>query len=345
MFRAVDIGNQDLKIHKYNGGLFAEDPILDGLKIPDDVFRMFRDLAEYDFRPASEIADIETVSDSRLIDVEILGHIFEQSIDDLEKLQAELDKPLEIPASRADSESRPKVSRRKREGAFYTPSYITRYMVEQALGGVLRDRFESLRRVHAEKARVSARSVLADPTAYSLDSLNAQQKQALLSFWLDWQLELGTIRVLDPACGSGAFLIQAFDQLHAEYERTNDRVRELRGHAELFDLDRKILQDNLYGVDLNDEAAHIAKLSLWIKTAVPGKILTSLDHNLCVGNSIVSDKEIDPRAFDWQGEFPEVFHPETGAGGFDVADYPAFRGGLRYPPREAETSRFWSHSG
>lgn len=318
MFRAVNLGNQDLNIHKYNGGLFADDPILDNLKIPDDVFQMFRDLSEYDFRPASEIADVETVSDARLIDVEILGHIFEQSIDDLEKLQAELDKPVEIPASQPDAESRPKVSRRKREGAFYTPAYITRYIVEQALGGVLRDRFESLRLVHAERARGTARDVIANPTAYNLDSLKGPQKQVLLAFWLDWQYELGSIRILDPACGSGAFLIQAFDQLHAEYERTNDRVRELRGYAELFDLDRKILQENLYGVDLNDEAVHIAKLSLWIKTAVPGKILTSLDHNLRVGNSIISDKQIDLRAFDWQSGFPEVSHPETGAGGFDV---------------------------
>ena len=90
----------------------------------------------------------------------------------------------------------------------------------------------------------------------------------------------------------------------------------MRGYPELFDLDRKILQDNLYGVDLNDEAVHIAKLSLWIKTAVKGKELTSLDHTLRVGNSIVADPAIDPRAFDWRAEFPEVF--EGDSGGFDV---------------------------
>jgi hypothetical protein len=63
------------------------------------VFALFRDLAEYDFRPPSVVADTEIVSDSRLIDVEILGHIFEQSINDLEKLQAELDEPVEASAS------------------------------------------------------------------------------------------------------------------------------------------------------------------------------------------------------------------------------------------------------
>ncbi len=97
MFRAINVGSDELDIRKYNGGLFADDPVLDNLKIPDEVFGLFRDLAEYDFRPASAIAEEDAVTDTRLVDVEILGHIFEQSIDDLEKLKAELDKPVEIP--------------------------------------------------------------------------------------------------------------------------------------------------------------------------------------------------------------------------------------------------------
>jgi hypothetical protein len=109
MFRSVNIGDPDLNIHRYNGGLFADDPVLDGLKIPDERFGLFRDLAEYDFRPPSLVADTEVVSDSRLIDVEILGHICEQSINDLEKLQAELDKPAEASASSEVEESKPKV--------------------------------------------------------------------------------------------------------------------------------------------------------------------------------------------------------------------------------------------
>ncbi len=314
--RAINMGSDELDIRKYNGGLFAEDPVLDNLKIPDEVFGMFDSLAEYDFRPASAIPADEVVTDRRLVDVEILGHIFEQSIDDLEKLQAELAKPIEIPVEPESQPGKEKVSRRKREGAFYTPDYITRYIVEQALGGVLRDRFERLRRGYAEKAKATARDALADPRAYDLDALKAPQRRALFAFWQDWQQELGSIRILDPACGSGAFLIEAFDQLHAEYQQTNDRVQELRGHAELFDLDRKILQENLYGVDLNEEAVHIAKLSLWIKTAVKGKALTGLDHTLRVGNSIVADPSIDPRAFDWRAGFPEVFEGEHG--GFDV---------------------------
>ena len=105
-----------------------------------------------------------------------------------------------------------------------------------------------------------------EPSVYDLDSLNKPQRDALVGFWDAWQEELTTIRILDPACGSGAFLIEAFDQLHAAYQRSNDRLKELRGQRSLFDLDRRILQNNLFGVDINEEAIQICRLSLWIKT-------------------------------------------------------------------------------
>src|ERR1035441_1363848 len=75
----------------------------------------------------------------------------------------------------------------------------------------------------------------------------------------------------------------------------------------LFDLDRQILQHNLYGVDLNAEALQICQLSLWIKIAARGKQLTSLDHTIREGNSVISDLAVYPKAFDWQAAFPEVF--------------------------------------
>ena len=102
--------------------------------------------------------------------------------------------------------------------------------------------------------------------------------------------------------------------MHAAYQASNDRLEELRGHRTLFDLDKRILENNLYGVDLNEEAIEICRLSLWIKTAQRGKALTSLDHTIRVGNSIVADPAVDPKAFDWQAAFPEVFEK----GGFDV---------------------------
>ena len=212
---AINGGNAALGIHAYNGGLFAEDANLDGLRVSDEVCGYFRDLGDYDYRPPHQAA--VATGKGTLIDVDILGHIFEQSITDLERLRNELDGVAE-----------PK-SRRKKEGAFYTPSFITRYIIEQALGGVLRDRFERLRQKQQEAARGTARSALADPTVYALDKLKKPERTALVEFWEAWQDELAGIRLLDPACGSGAFLIQAFDQLYAEYQASNDRLKELRG--------------------------------------------------------------------------------------------------------------------
>ncbi len=308
LFKAVNLGNQALDIPAYNGGLFADDPELDRLNIPDSVCRFFQDLASYDYRPAFEAAGESDQEAAKLIDVDILGHIFEQSITDLERLRNELDGLTE----RLDQAAH--TSRRKKEGAFYTPAFITRYIVGEALGRVLEDRFEALRKSHAEKAPHNTRRVLDNPGSYDLDSLNKAQRKALVDFWDFWQGELANIRILDPACGSGAFLIEAFEQLYQAYQRSNDRLEELRGNRTLFDLDRHILQNNLYGVDLNEEAVQICRLSLWIKTARRGKVLTSLDHSIRVGNSVIDDPEVHPRAFTWKSAFPEVFDK----GGFDV---------------------------
>jgi len=308
LFRAINTGNTALNIPAYNGGLFADDPDLDRLTVPDPVCRYFQAIADYDYRPPHEVVHIDESDGNKLVDVDILGHIFEQSITDLELLRNELDGLTEQLGSAEHA------SRRKKEGAFYTPAFITRYIVSQALGSVLEDRFDALRRRHAEEAEGTARRVLVNPRVYDLKSLNGPQRAALIGFWDFWQGELATVKLLDPACGSGAFLIEAFEQLYNAYQRSNDRLEELRATRTLFDLDRHILQHNLYGVDLNEEAIEIARLSLWIKTAQRGKALTSLDHSIRVGNSIIADRAIHPRAFDWQSTFPEVFEQ----GGFDV---------------------------
>lgn len=308
LFRSIDTGNVGLNIPAYNGGLFAHDPGLDDLNLSDGVCHYFRELSVYDYRPSSNVSAEEDQTAGQLIDVDILGHIFEQSITDLERLRNVLE-------GRVEPLARDKLTtRRKKEGAFYTPAFITRYIVEQALGNVLKDRFEQLRQTLEAKAKGTARIALADPTVYQLAALKEPQRKALVAFWEAWQDELGRVRVLDPACGSGAFLIEAFDQLHKVYEVSNDRLEELRGSRSLFDPDRQILQQNLFGVDLNEEAIEICRLSLWIKTAARGKILTSLDHTIRVGNSVVSDPAVHPRAFDWHAAFPEVFAD----GGFDV---------------------------
>ena len=122
--------------------------------------------------------------------------------------------------------------------------------------------------------------------------------------------------MLDPACGSGAFLVAAYDLLNIEYKQINEQIQAITGTFGLFNINQSILNGNLYGVDLNPESIEISKLSLWLKTAQRGKPLQSLETNLRVGNSLINELggEFSPRAFDWQSVFPQVF----AAGGFDV---------------------------
>ena len=103
------------------------------------------------------------------------------------------------------------------------------------------------------------------------------------------------MRIVDPACGSGVFLIMAFDFMKAELTRVNDKIKDLLPKAEHFgDLldyvpDSEILTDNLFGVDVNEESIEITKLSLWIKTARRGKVLDSLSGSIRVGDSLIED--------------------------------------------------------
>ena len=279
LFKAINDGKPEHDINKFDGGLFAPDNELDTLKLNDAVFEELAKITDYDF-------DTD-------LNVNILGHIFEQSISDLEEIKAEIN------GERLDK----KKGKRKKEGIYYTPEYITRYIVENAIGGWLEDRKKELGFYDLpELTEKDYESVKVKKRAYN-DNIKRH-----LDFWEAYKSILENIKVLDPACGSGAFLNQAFDYLFREGQRVNEEIAKLkRGTHSLVDLDKSILSDNLYGVDLNSESVEITKLSLWLKTASKHKELTALDENVKCGNSLVDDKSIDPKAFEWEKEFPFEF--------------------------------------
>ncbi|MGL4461188.1 MAG: Eco57I restriction-modification methylase domain-containing protein [Planctomycetia bacterium] len=301
LFRAVDAGSPALNVSKYNGGLFAEDPFLNSLNVPDAVCEGFRKLAEYEYGAAD-------AGDGKLIDVEILGHIFEQSITDLEELQKATGAASTAAAEPTAVKEGP--SKRKKEGAFYTPEFVTRYIVMETLGPVLKEKYSSYHADRRQTAPPALQKVLVDPTAFDVDELKKPQTAALVDFWSGWIEALETVTIVDPSCGSGAFLTEAFDQMFAAYAAAQRYLTLLQG-ATLFDARRTILTKNLFGVDLNAEAVEIARLSCWIKTAEVGKQLTTLDANIQQGNSVVAE----PSPLEgWRKRFPHVF----AAGGFDV---------------------------
>lgn len=272
-FSAVDLGSEKLEIPDgYNGGLFKEDDVLNSLKISDEVLENVAGLSKYDFEQD--------------LSVSILGHIFEQSISDLEEIK-----------SKVNIDTIGTSSKRKKDSIFYTPDYIVHYIVENSLGSYLRENEERIKQEYGLKEDILDRN-------YEKREKEAYEK---------YQDFLQNIKVIDPACGSGAFLVYVFDYLLAE----NKRVGDILGGS-LFSTDdyvREILKNNIYGVDLNEESVEITRLSLWLKTAQKGKKLTTLDKNIKCGNSLIDDPEIAGRkAFKWENEFPEVF----ANGGFDV---------------------------
>jgi REP element-mobilizing transposase RayT len=129
-----------------------------------------------------------------------------------------------------------------------------------------------------------------------------------LDAYQSWLLQ---ITIVDPACGSGAFLNQALDFLIQEHRNIDELRAQLLGESIVLpDHEVAILENNIFGVDLNEESVEIARLSLWLRTARKGRKLNSLNNNIKCGNSLIDDVTIaGDKAFNWQKEFPKIFEP------------------------------------
>ena len=286
LFEHLNVGHtykSGYEIPAYNGGLFAPDEVLDNLKVDDEILKDdLLTLSKYDFNTD--------------VDVNILGHIFEHSLSEIEEIEAELKGEV------ADKSK----GKRKKDGVFYTPKYITKYMVDNTVGELC-----------AEKKEELGLDIDFDVQDYqkSNGSINAKGKELFttLESYKEWLLQL---KILDPACGSGAFLNQALSFLIEEHKFIDDIIAELTNTPlRIFDTDKAILENNIYGVDINEESVEIAKLSLWLRTAQKGRKLSNLNSNIKCGNSLIDDPEIaGDNAFNWVDEFPEIF----AKGGFDV---------------------------
>ncbi len=202
---------------------------------------------------------------------------------------------------------------RKKEGIYYTPKYIVDYLVAHTLGAKI------------QPIMAEAKSLL----GYK----NFQAAHAKIR-------ALAEIRVLDPAMGSGSFLLVAFDTLVAAYADYNTECRRIKkdrnGHGSLFDADfalaeevfdapLHVLTENIFGVDLDRQAVEVAKLNLWLRYMTlnrdefrerlerkqrggrPLNLLPNLTSNLKCGNSLIAAPAVaGDAAFDWAKEFPLI---------------------------------------
>lgn len=275
--------NPSENIFAYNGGLFKPDEILDKIKIGDDVLFLYtKRLSNYDFESQ--------------ISVDILGHIFEHSLTEIEEVQKQLEAEKSgLVVEKTD------IGKRKKDGVFYTPAYITKYIVENTIGKLCNDKKEEIGIKDSDFSKQKKTSKEKDELLKKLDS------------YKEWLLSL---KILDPACGSGAFLNSALKQLKTEHTLIDYYRAKIYGDSLIFqDVENVILEKNIFGVDINEESVEIAKLSLWLHTAQKDRKLTTLNNNIKCGNSLIDDPEIaGDKAFNWEKEFPEVFEN----GGFDV---------------------------
>jgi type I restriction-modification system DNA methylase subunit len=239
-----------------------------------------------------------------VMEVEILGNIYEQFLGKVIRLTE---------SHHAKVEEKPEV--RKAGGVYYTPQYIVDYIVENTVGEKIKS---------AEDGKKPK--------------------------------EIESLRILDPACGSGSFLIGAYSYLmeyHLKYYLKNENLNASLKNGKIYQVSennykltieekRKILLNNIYGVDIDSQAVEVTKLSLLLKLMENEnqesvgalfkysdlKVLPDLSNNIKCGNSLIGtdfysgqdlglfeNKDMKKvNAFDWDKEFPEIFKN----GGFDV---------------------------
>lgn len=312
IFQNLNEGSKRHNIFGFNGGLFKEN-------IPDAVFfKDFRKKRFFDeiYQNSKIKKDIELDEKSKAIldtyngninpiimnllylasfdfntevSVNILGHIFEQSISDLENIKEE------------------KVLRRKKEGVYYTPDYITDYICRNTIITYL------------SKKGVNTIDKLIDEYSDNLEELETKFKN---------------IKILDPACGSGSFLLKAVEvllEIHREVQILKQDVGEytakkkasmkrwqkrgIKGDSQLTlvkwneeDEAREIIEKNIFGVDINEESVEITKLSLFFKIVKKNKKLIDLSDNIKCGNSLIDNPDFaGEKAFNWDKEFPFKF--------------------------------------
>lgn len=216
------------------------------------------------------------------IDADVLGAVYEQYLGHVAEVTKQKTKEaqtkMEMGLESVTYTLTDKKQKRKEHGIYYTPKYITDYIVRETVGRFLQENAGYPDRLH-------------------------------------------NIKVLDLACGSGSFLIRAYDELlkyHAnELKRPVDKLDQWERLP--------ILTNSIFGVDLDKQAVEISRLNLLLRSLAQREPLPFLGDNIKVGNSLVSGSEEDlvnyfgdswkeKQAFDWQDEFPEIM----AHGGFDV---------------------------
>ncbi len=211
------------------------------------------------------------------------------------------------------------------EGLYYTKDKSVSYdfsaieadvlgnIYEQYLGHILK-KSEKRAKLTENHAHRKEQGIYYTPT-YIVDYIVRNTLGELLK---NKKVNPEKIRVLDPACGSGSFLIKAFDILNEYYAKHYKNYAQTQIDFKTglpFSTKSIILKNNIFGVDLDKQAVEIAQLNLLLKVAEKRQELPLLQENIKCGNSLIDDPAVaGDKAFKWEEEFKEIMQE----GGFDV---------------------------
>lgn len=333
LFTVIDAGSDELNMPTYNGGLFSQETdsgqFLARYGIPDRYLALGLDRLTRDIDQKTQAL---VFIDFKSLGVRQLGSIYEGLLEFKLKIASEalavtkekgkevyqpakkVKKPLATLAKGEVYLENDK-QERKASGSYYTPDYIVKYIVRHTVGPVLDRKFEELRPRMRE-----AQKAYRQERGYALEKGEDPEKFWQLheptSKWSILVEDCLNIRVLDPAMGSGHFLVEVVDYISNRITdefvtKTAWGENPMRAYVEsirrdiIDDLERQkvtikyeqldplslirraVLKRCVYGVDLNLMAVELAKVSLWLDAFTLGAPLSFLDHHLKHGNSLI----------------------------------------------------------
>jgi len=310
LFHLIDSGDPSLGVPEYNGGLFdtEEHPFLEDHAIADAfLVPTIHKLA----RIRDKKLGREVVVDYNTLSERHLGSIYEGLLEfkpqiaphDLvivkEKGSTKYAPADEHPGKKTAYQKGELYlvndkGERKASGSYYTPEYIVNYIVQNTLDPLVKEAQEKTRALKPEVDKAIARWQKQKEQRQGLEPTDkydhkvAEERERLLESYL-------SLKVLDPAMGSGHFLARATDFL-AEAIATDPYIESPMGIAEESELTyyrRRVVESCIYGVDLNPLAVELAKLTLWLTTMARSKPLSFLNHHLRVGNSLIGARVAD----------------------------------------------------
>ncbi len=260
LFREVDEGSPytaAIRYAAYNGELFKHDPILDEIDLPDSLHDKVYKLdkkTEGVQRSIQGVWGLHAFDFWRELNEHLLGHVFEQSLSDLESM------------ARGATANPERLKQRRQHGIYYTSELLSDFLSESALGALLRESAPQ-----------------PDPGASQTDMTQTLEARSV---------HLRQLRVVDLSCGSGAFLVSSYQALLEEFWRIEEALDALRpsGPTLLTQTtsmtQAQLLRKALHGVDLLPQAVEIAKLALWLRSARKGEKVADLSNNLVTANSL-----------------------------------------------------------